>query len=166
MDLGATICTPRKPKCVICPLVDVCVARRLGIQETFPRRTQKAEKPTRYGMAFVLQRADGAILLRRREERGLLGGMMEVPSSDWGEGPQPDLEAAMGASPVAAVNPAPLPGLVRHGFTHFRLELVVAAARSSAAAPPGCVWCPPDAFGDYALPTVMKKIVRHALAHL
>jgi A/G-specific adenine glycosylase len=58
-----------------------------------------------------------------------------------------------------------LPGQVRHGFTHFRLELVVAAARANAAAPPGCVWCLPDAFGDYALPTLMKKVVRHALAH-
>jgi A/G-specific adenine glycosylase len=95
----------------------------------------------------------------------LLGGMMEVPSSDWDEGPQPEVAAVLDQAPLGIAAPSILPGQVRHGFTHFRLELVVATARANAAAPPGCVWCPPDAFGDHALPTVMKKVVRHALAH-
>ena len=164
MDLGATVCIPHRPKCMLCPWTDACAGR--DIAESLPRKRPKPEKPTRRGVAFWLVRGDGAVLLRRRPENGLLGGMMEVPSSAWGEGPLPDVEAAMQASPIAAANASALPGLVRHGFTHFRLELVVAAARASADAPPGCVWCPPDAFGDYALPTVMKKIVRHALAHI
>jgi A/G-specific adenine glycosylase len=164
MDLGATVCIPHRPKCMLCPWTGECAGR--DIAESLPRKRPKAEKPTRRGIAFWLVRDDGAVLLRRRPESGLLGGMMEVPSSAWDEGPLPDVEAAMHASPIAAANASALPGMVRHGFTHFRLELVVAAARASADAPPGCVWCLPDAFGDYALPTLMKKVVRHALAHI
>ena len=90
---------------------------------------------------------------------------MEVPSSAWDEHPLPNIDAVLTEAPLEIADPSTLPGQVRHGFTHFHLELAVAVARSSAAAPPGCVWCLPDAFGDYALPTVMKKIVRHAMAH-
>lgn len=164
MDLGATVCVPQRPKCVLCPWMGDCAGR--DIAESLPKRRARPEKPTRRGVAFWLVRADGSVLLRRRPESGLLGGMMEVPSSDWSEGPLPPLDSALSAAPVAVTRATALPGLVRHGFTHFRLELAVAAARSGAAAPAGCVWCPPDAFGDYALPTVMKKIVRHALAHV
>lgn len=163
MDLGATVCVPQKPKCMLCPCSDACSGK--AIAESLPRKRPKAERPTRRGVAFWLVREDGAVLLRRRPEQGLLGGMMEVPSSAWDEGPLPEVRSAMRRSPVAVENILALPGLVRHGFTHFHLELIVATARSSAAAPPGCVWCLPDAFGDYALPTVMKKVVRHALAH-
>jgi A/G-specific adenine glycosylase len=91
--------------------------------------------------------------------------MMEVPSSAWDEGPLPAVDAVLDQAPLGIAAPSALPGLVRHGFTHFHLELLVAAARANAAAPADCVWCPPDAFGDHALPTVMKKVVRHALAH-
>jgi A/G-specific adenine glycosylase len=164
MDLGATICIPQKPKCMLCPWVDACAGKATA--ESLPRKRPKADKPTRRGVAFWLVRDDGAVLLRRRPEQGLLGGMMEVPSTDWDEGPLPEVAFALGQSPMQIADPSVLPGQVRHGFTHFRLELVVAAARANADAPPGCVWCLPDAFGDYALPTVMKKVVRHALAHI
>jgi A/G-specific adenine glycosylase len=163
MDLGATVCTPQKPKCMLCPLMEACAGK--DIAESLPRKRPKAEKPTRRGVAFWLVRDDGAVLLRRRPEKGLLGGMMEVPSSAWGEGPQPEPAAVLDQAPVAVAAPSVLPGLVRHGFTHFHLELVVATARANGSAPTGCVWCPPDAFGDHALPTLMKKVVRHALAH-
>src|SRR3954469_14784720 len=121
MDLGATVCTPRKPLCVICPLGGGCRALKLGIAETLPRRSPKAEKPTRRGLAFVLARKDGAILLRKRPPKGLLGGMDEVPSSAWREG-------KFLASQALAEAPVParwqiLDGLVRHTFTHFHLEL-------------------------------------------
>ena len=86
MDLGATVCTPRNPRCVICPLMANCKARKLGLAEDLPRRAPKALKPTRRGLAFVLARKDGAILLRKRPPKGLLGGMDEVPSSPWREG--------------------------------------------------------------------------------
>ncbi len=165
MDLGATVCTPRKPKCVLCPLVHECQARRLGIQEELPRRAEKAQKPTRHGMAFVLQRADGAILLRRRAEKGLLGGMMEVPSSAWEPRQRSDAEL-MQAAPVAA-EWNELPGLVRHTFTHFHLELRVCAGLWRGS-PPNLdgSFVALDALGGEALPTVMRKIVDHAMAHL
>src|SRR6185437_688961 len=86
MDLGATVCTPRKPSCVICPLMAGCEGRRQGIAEELPRRAPKTLKPTRRGVAFVLSNREGAVLLRKRPPRGLLGGMDEVPSSAWREG--------------------------------------------------------------------------------
>jgi A/G-specific adenine glycosylase len=112
----------------------------------------------------VLQRSDGAILLRRREEKGLLGGMMEVPSSGWTTARRSDAEL-MQAGPVAA-GWSELPGVVRHTFTHFHLELRVAAA-SLRSAPRGIdgSFVALDALGGEALPSVMRKIVAHALLH-
>ena len=121
MDLGATVCTPRNPRCVICPLMANCKARKLGLAEDLPRRAPKALKPTRRGLAFVLARKDGAILLRKRPPKGLLGGMDEVPSSPWREG-KLSTDKAMGDAPVPARWQI-LDGLVRHTFTHFHLEL-------------------------------------------
>jgi A/G-specific adenine glycosylase len=165
MDLGATICTPRKPKCVLCPLMQQCRARALGIQEELPQRSAKPEKPTRYGMAFVLQRADGAILLRRREEKGLLGGMIEVPSSDWLPRQRSEPELMMAAPTKAAWTE--LPGVVRHTFTHFHLELRVCAAtwRDRAGDIDGS-FVALDALGGEALPSVMRKILDHGFAHM
>jgi A/G-specific adenine glycosylase len=165
MDLGATICTPRKPKCMLCPWSKACAARRAGIAERLPAKLAKADKPTRRGVAFWVTDGTGAVLLRRRPERGLLGGMMEVPSSAWQEGNAPDLTAAAGAAPVVA-DWRPLPGVVRHGFTHFDLELLVAVGRvDDRPAVPDGVWVPVEALGDEALPTAMRKIVRHVLKH-
>ncbi len=160
MDLGATTCTPRKPACTRCPWAEDCSARRLGIAEELPRRATKKEKPTRRGVAFWAVGPDGAILLRRRPEKGLLGGMMEIPSTEWREDGWTKSAAAR-VAPVPA-NWTPLSGLVRHTFTHFHLELEVFAANVPAKKADG-VWCLPDRLGDYALPTVMKKIVAHAL---
>lgn len=164
MDLGATVCTPRGPACAICPWTGNCAARRLGIAADLPRRAPKAERPTRRGVAFWIVAPDGSVLLRRRPESGLLGGMMEVPSTEWREADW-SAAAARAAAPVKA-DWQPLAGLVRHTFTHFHLELGVLAARVSATGPldglPGGVWCRPGRFGDYALPTVMKKVVRLA----
>ncbi len=163
MDLGATICVPRRPKCMLCPVAEGCAGRSMA--ESLPRKRVKAPKPTRRGVAFWLIRKDGAILLRRRLDKGLLGGMMEVPSTEWREGEAPPLDRARRETPCAARGWREFPGTVRHTFTHFHLELTVAAGISNVPAPEGCVWCLPDAFGDHALPTVMKKIIRHALAH-
>src|SRR6266851_229805 len=146
MDLGATVCTPRNPRCVICPLMQGCRARKLGIAEELPRRAPKALKPTRRGLAFVLANRDGAILLRKRPAKGLLGGMDEVPSSPWREGKFTAADALTEA-PVPARWQI-LDGLVRHTFTHFHLELTVARAtamtdRLSRLAP-GTSWCTVD----------------------
>jgi len=157
MDLGATICTPRNPKCAICPVADGCRARARGDPETYPRRDRRANKPVRRGTAWFTVNEKGEILLRRRPEKGLLGGMMEVPGSPWREGGslEPALPEGVGPWRVVA---AP----VAHVFTHFRLELTVAWTRVRAKegeklAPEG-VWAAPARLADYALPSVMKKV--------
>jgi len=165
MDLGATVCTPRNPSCVICPLIDGCAARQQGIAEELPRRAPKALKPTRRGVAFVLSRKDGAVLLRKRPAKGLLGGMDEVPSSDWREG-KLALDGALAQAPVPARWKV-LDGLVRHTFTHFHLELTVAHAVATtsglARLAPDSAWVTLDQMDERALPTVMRKVIAHAV---
>jgi A/G-specific adenine glycosylase len=165
MDLGATVCVPRTPRCVICPLMDDCAARKRGIADELPRRLPKADKPTRRGVAFVLSRKDGAVLLRKRPPKGLLGGMDEVPSSDWREG-ELMLADALRQAPVPA-NWKLLAGGVRHTFTHFHLELTIAHAIATTAGlarlAPGSAWCTLDRMTERALPTVMRKVIAHAV---
>jgi A/G-specific adenine glycosylase len=165
MDLGATVCMPRAPHCVICPLLQGCVGRQLNIAESLPQRAPKPDKPTRRGVAFVLTRRDGAILLRKRPPKGLLGGMDEVPSSEWRPAPL-DLAQALDEAPVPA-RWTMREGLVRHTFTHFHLELGVATAASPTTRlgklVPDSIWCEIDRLGERALPTVMRKVIEHAL---
>ena len=166
MDLGATVCLPpgkRVPKCLLCPLEADCEARAAGIAETLPRRRPKAAKPTRRAVAFWLQDPEGALLLRRRPEKGLLGGMMEVPSTDWREASW-DSGEAVEAAPVSADWRA-LPGVVRHTFTHFHFEVTVWAARAGDDAVDDGRWVALDSLADVALPTVMRKIIDHGLRH-
>lgn len=165
MDLGATICTPRKPKCILCPAVAECAGRRLGIAEELPTKTVKPPKPTRRAIAFWTVNGAGEVLLRRRPEKGLLGGMMEVPASAWQEGDMPELTSALRQAPAPTAWRL-LPGLVRHTFTHFHLELKVAAGRVPYRPSLDGRWVALEALGDEALPTVMRKIARHALAKL
>ena len=165
MDLGATVCTPKKPNCLICPWQGDCLGQAQGIAEVLPKRAAKKVRPTRKGVAYWLVRADGAVLLRRRPEEGLLGGMMEVPSNVWHEGDVERDIAGLSGAPVAA-DWQRLPGMVRHTFTHFHLELVVMAAGLPNAEVPGGDWVLPEGFGGQALPSVMRKVVRHALVHV
>lgn len=162
MDLGATICTPKSPACGICPWMPACRGRALGIAATLPAKVGKAERPTRYGLCFWLVRKDGAVLLRRRPPSGLLGGMTEIPSTEWRE-TKPSIEHVVAEAPLAA-EWRPLPGLVRHTFTHFHLHLEVAMGKAGPNAVARGMWCPLDRLGDQALPTLMRKVVRHALA--
>jgi A/G-specific adenine glycosylase len=166
MDLGATVCTPRTPSCGRCPWAEFCVARAAGNAEALPLKTPRAKRPTRRGIAFWAQTGSGEILLRRRPEKGLLGGMMEIPSTDWRETPW-GFDGALRHAPFPA-DWRRLDGMVRHTFTHFHLEITVAAAEppDRPDRPASGVWCPVDRLGEYALPTVMKKIVRHALAKI
>jgi A/G-specific adenine glycosylase len=163
MDLGATICTRHKPKCVLCPWREPCRARRRGVAEALPARRAKAARPLRRGVAFWVVRGDGAVLLRRRPESGLLGGMMEVPSTAWRAEPWAVVEAC-GTAPLAS-RWRRLPGVVRHGFTHFELEIVILAGTVRQGGGDG-VWVALDRLGDHALPALMKKVVAHALKHL
>ncbi|WP_313388994.1 A/G-specific adenine glycosylase, partial [Rhodospirillum rubrum] len=162
MDLGATLCTPRKPACGLCPWRDPCLGRRLGLAETLPAKAPKKLKPTRCGIAFWVTRPDGTVLLRRRPESGLLGGMIEVPSTPWREDPW-TLAEARAEAPLPA-EWVPLAGRVRHTFTHFHLDLDVVAGRVGARANARGLWVPFDQFDRHALPAVMLKVVRLALA--
>jgi A/G-specific adenine glycosylase len=160
MDLGAAICTPRDPACVLCPIGDTCIARARGEQARYPVKAAKAERPTRFGAAFVAARHDGAVLLRRRPDRGLLGGMSEVPGTAWQDRP-PD--TPLRAAPLAA-DWGLAAGPVVHVFTHFRLELTVYRATvDDAPPPPGCWWAPAETLSGEALPSVMKKAIESAL---
>jgi A/G-specific adenine glycosylase len=165
MDLGATVCLPRTPQCSRCPLRQICLGHRQGIAASLPRRAPKAERPTRYGVAFCLLDEAGHLLLRRRPEKGLLGGMMEVPSTPWRAETWPEGEIEAFA-PLAAPQSAPwrtLPGAVTHVFTHFRLELEVRTAKGGRPALDGEIWHPPANLAELALPTVIKKVLRHGL---
>ncbi len=162
MDLGATVCLPGRPKCLLCPLSEDCRARAQGIEADLPARSPKPVRPLRHGVVFWALRRDGAVLLRRRAESGLLGGMMEFPSTDWRQRAWTEREAETAAP--AAARWKRLPGLVRHGFTHFELELVVLTGRVAGRAPG--TWCALDRLSEMALPTLMKKVARHAMGEI
>src|SRR5262245_14611630 len=168
MDLGATICTPRRPSCLMCPVAGWCAARAQGIAALLPMRAAKPERPLRTALAFVALRGDGSVLLRRRPEAGLLGGMLEVPSTELAEA-LPPVKDALRTAPVAADWRA-VPGIVAHTFTHFRLVATVYralvpadAAVTSAADPTRCQWLARRDLDSAALPSVMRKIIAHAL---
>jgi A/G-specific adenine glycosylase len=159
MDLGATICTPARPVCGLCPWNSGCIARAEGDPESLPARAAKKERPTRHGVAFWLERAsDGAVLLRRRPQEGLLGGMVEVPGTPWRDTTW-DTDEALEHAPAAS-EWRPLRGGVRHTFTHFHLELTVLAAQTSAG--PEGQWCARRDLDEVGLPTVMRKVARLA----
>jgi A/G-specific adenine glycosylase len=160
MDLGATICTPRRPSCMICPLNEDCEALGLGDPERFPLRAAKADRPQRLGAAFVAIRGDGAVLLRKRGENGLLGGMTEVPGTHWTA--RKDGETDASAAPFQAN--WQFAARVSHIFTHFALDLAVFRADvGDLPAPWGHWWSPADAIHAEALPTVMKKAIEAAI---
>jgi len=164
MDLGATICTPKKPACALCPLNDGCVARLRGDAETFPRKAPKKTGTLRRGAAFVVTRGD-QLLLRSRAAKGLLGGMTEVPNSDW-LADQDDAVARAQAPALKGVTRwQRKAGVVTHVFTHFPLELVVYTAQAPAGtrAPAGMRWAEVATLADEALPNLMRKVIAHAL---
>jgi A/G-specific adenine glycosylase len=166
MDLGATICTPKNPACALCPWSGVCAARRRGDPEKFPRKPAKRQGDLRRGAAFVALRADGQVLLRTRPSKGLLGGMTEVPGSAWSA--DFDVARARAAAPRLKSKIAwrRRPGAVSHVFTHFPLELAVfvGAAPRASAAPTGARWVKLADLAGEALPSVMRKVLAHALA--
>ncbi|WP_375763481.1 A/G-specific adenine glycosylase [Bradyrhizobium sp. Pha-3] len=164
MDLGATICTPKKPACALCPLNDDCAARTRGDQETFPRKAPKKSGILRRGAAFVVTRG-GELLVRSRAAKGLLGGMTEVPGSQWLAG-QEDAAALAQAPELKGVTRwRRTAGVVSHVFTHFPLELVVytASVPPRSRAPDGMRWVPVATLDGEAFPNVMRKVVAHGL---
>jgi A/G-specific adenine glycosylase len=170
MDLGAALCTPKNPACALCPWNESCAAYARGEAEALPRRTPKREGALRRGAAFVARRADGMVLVRTRPTNGLLGAMTEVPTTEWAhdfaEG-----DALDGAPRFASTKMQKriawrkVAGVVRHVFTHFPLELSVYAADVPARtpAPIGTRWVALGSLAGEALPSVMRKVVAHAL---
>jgi A/G-specific adenine glycosylase len=164
MDLGSSICTPKKPACALCPLNEDCLSRARGDQETFPRKAPKKSGTLRRGAAFVVTRGH-ELLVRTRPEKGLLGGMTEVPGSDWFAAQ--DDETALKQAPILKdiARWHRKAGVVTHVFTHFPLELVVytAVVPAPARAPEAMRWVPISMLEDEALPNVMRKVIAHGL---
>lgn len=151
MDLGATVCSPKSPACGICPLRDPCLARIAGTQSELPNKTPKKPKPTRFGHVYIAHRTDGAFLLERRPDKGLLGGMLGWPGSDWSDSPA--------TAPPFPADWRELPGEVRHTFTHFHLVLRIwTATLPDRATPDGLTILSRHAFKPNDLPTVMRKV--------
>ena len=161
MDLGSGICTPTKPLCAECPWKGSCAALKAGVAVDLPIKAPRKAKPTRHGVVFWLRNEAGHILLRKRPEKGLLGGMMEIPSSDWREEAWTP-ERGIAKAPLAEEWSA-LDGVVSHTFTHFHLKLTILEGKCARAPVEGEIWSAPERFSDHALPSVMKKIARHAL---
>jgi A/G-specific adenine glycosylase len=164
MDLGATVCSPKRPACALCPWTDVCMARARGDQETFPRKAPKREGKLRRGAAFVALRADGRVLLQKRPDKGLLAAMTEVPGSAWSHGFNM-ADALQSAPRLKGATWRRLPGVVRHVFTHFPLALnvFVAPVARATPAPQGARWVRVADLPGEALPNVMRKVLAHAL---
>jgi A/G-specific adenine glycosylase len=161
MDLGSGICLPKKPLCAACPLAAQCEARRLGIAETLPRKAAKAARPLKRGAAFVAFDAHGAVYLVRRPEKGLLGAMLQPPLGEWRE-TFPKSKIALTQAPFTG-DWRKQPGFVRHGFTHFELEVEVYVAQFRARPNGEGMWLAPKELAGAALPTVMRKIIAHAV---
>lgn len=160
MDLGASLCSPKRPKCMLCPVNDDCQAMVNNDPELFPVKAPKKLKPSRVGAAFVAIRSDGSVLLRKRPETGLLGGMTEPPTTEWTA--RQDGDASVNAAPFPA--PWQTTGSIRHIFTHFELNLTVHRADNvSNQAPDGWWWSPRHELMGEALPTVMKKVIENAI---
>ena len=162
MDLGATVCSPREPRCSHCPLGRFCQGYSFNNVDTLPRRVPKPKRPTKFAAAFIIVLPNGLFFLERRPDRGLLGGMMQVPLTPWLEKePTPKIVARW--APIDATWQR-LPGSIKHGFTHFAARLALMATKVDS----GCetalegVWCSLGDLDRVALPTMMKKVIRHA----
>ncbi len=151
MDLGATVCRPGRPLCAACPLTAHCAAFASGVPERWPLKAPKPERPRRHGVAWVLLDGQGRVALVRREEKGLLGGMLGLPTSDWGA-------PAADPAPPAAADWRDA-GAVEHVFTHFSLTLSVRAGEGEG----DFLWTAPDE-ARTALPTVFRKALERGLA--
>jgi len=153
MDLGATLCTPRRPACAACPLAPFCIARASPEAAALPRRRPRPPRPGRVGLVYVARRADGAVLLERRPTAGLLGGMPGFPTSAWSAGAPPAPAPPLAADWRRAGAP------VDHVFTHFRLRLwLLAAEVGPGAVPDRGAFVAAPAFDPAALPALMRKV--------
>lgn len=163
MDLGASLCAPRAPQCLICPLRALCLAHRSGDPQTFPRKSPKPERPLRRGAVFHITRADGALLARTRPGKGLLGGMTELPTTAWNV----DFQSPTAGDFAPLIAPYKAASSVHHVFTHFALELLVftATVDTETSAPPPYRWVPREKMENEAWPSVMRKVLKSGAAY-
>lgn len=160
MDLGSQVCRPKNPDCPACPWQSACMAYAAGREVMYPIKAAKKAKPTRRGWAFWVERPDGHVLLERRAPKGLLGGMVGLPTTDWGDGASAARDAV--AQLFTPHSWDAVPGLVTHTFTHFHLELGIIRVRLGEGSDPKGLWTDPDDVDNQALPSLMKKAVHHA----
>ncbi|MCS6930801.1 MAG: A/G-specific adenine glycosylase [Acetobacteraceae bacterium] len=153
-DLGATVCTPRAPACTLCPVRPACAGAAAGIAAALPAKAARPPRPLRHGVHFLALRGDGAVWLRRRPPRGLLGGMWEIPGTPWRDSPWAEAEAAAHA-PCRARWRA-VPGVARHGFTHFELAATLRVARAEGLPEEG--WHA-AARAEAILPRAMRRLL-------
>jgi len=161
MDLGSVVCTSKRPKCGNCPAARHCIALHRGIAEQLPLKNIERDRPTKRGAAFVALDRNNSVLLERRPEKGLLGGMMQPPLGTWRKS-FPTRARALKDVPFAGPW-TKVPGVVRHSFTHFHLEIEVYVGRFTRRPKFDGMWVTREKFGTTALPTVMKKLVHHGL---
>jgi len=159
MDLGATICSPKRPACSLCPVNADCKGFENGNAELFPFKQQKAEKPTRRGAAYVMFNSDGDVFLCKRQNTGLLAGMTQVPTNAWNS----RQDGSTGAEEAPSSAQWKKCGIAKHTFTHFHLELTVWSARDVEKVNLKGWWCPVDAVYGEAMPKIMLKVVETAL---
>jgi A/G-specific adenine glycosylase len=161
MDLGSTVCISKRPRCEACPLAAVCEGRKAGIAATLPRKAAKRARPLRRGAAFVALDRSGAIYLVRRPPSGLLAGMLQPPLSPW-DSSFPSVAKALSEAPFRGAWERK-PGFVRHGFTHFELELEIYVCRFRNRPKGEGFWLTPPEFARAPVPTVMRKVIGHAV---
>ena len=156
MDLAGRICTPREPRCLICPLQPDCAGAASGEPTRWPVKAAKRPRPTRQGTAWWIE-AQGAVLTVIRPARGLLGGMWALPSSDWRDGDTPPAPPMPGNWRAV--------GAVTHGFTHFELVLTLRVLHLPARPALAGEWVVVDEIDRAGLPTLFQKAATLARAH-
>lgn len=153
MDLGATICTPKSPKCMLCPVVDMCAAKELGIQADLPAKKAKKAKPQKQGHVYWITNDNDAVLFVRRDEKEMLGGMLGLPTSEW----------LKGKAPKALKGFKPFNQHIAHSFTHFDLQLHIQTGNHkniSDLPENNPIWVKQSKLKELGLPTLFSKVVK------
>lgn len=154
MDLGATVCTPKSPRCHLCPISDMCSSKRDGLQESFPVKAKKKESPKKYGYVYYITDLQGRVLLEQRDEKGLLGGMIGLPTTQWKNEDILHLDFLEGCGELMRLDFE-----IMHVFTHFKLSLIphVVITEEGFKYPKNFFWVSKDVFDQQQFPTVFKK---------
>lgn len=151
MDLGATICTPKSPKCMLCPINESCEGQ--SIAETLPKKEPKKTKPQKYGSVYWVTNKAGAVLFERRDERQMMGGMLGLPTTEWLKKATKSQNSRFSAQKLTKTK-------VKHSFTHFDLHLDIITAQFGGKLEKNEQWIDPSALEEIGVPTLFKKAVK------